>query len=545
MKKYTIGIDFGTLSARCVLVDCDDGKEIATHTYNYPHAVMDEALPCGKRLPPLFALQHPADYIEAFENAVKSTVLKSGVDKSDIKGLCIDFTASTVLPIDKNGMPLCFLEKYKSEPHAYVKLWKHHAAQPEANEINSLAEKMGESWLAVYGGKTSSEWIWPKILETAKKAPEVYRDADMFLEAGDWLSYQITGNKKHSLPFTAYKSLWNENNGYPSNEYFKNLHPSLDGVIGTKISESISKVGEKFGLLNEYGSKLTGLPIGLPVATTMPDAHVSMSALNITKEGELIIIIGTSSCHIVHSKEEKSVSGICGYVKGGVIPDIYTYEAGQSGVGDIFDWFVKNNLPYNYFKEAEERKINPHALLREKASRLKAGESGLITLDWLNGNRSTLDDGELSGLILGLTLRTKPEEIYRAFLESTAFGTKVIIDNFEEKGIRVDSIKICGGIALKDELLMQIYADVTGRTLQISGTAQAGALGSAIYAAVAGDVYENIETAAEKMSAPFVKTYIPSEESHKAYAELYQEYKKLYNYFGKGENTVMKKLMGK
>ena len=543
MAKYVIGIDFGTLSGRCLLVDVNTGAAVGESVMDYPHAVIDESLPSGKKLPPSFALQHPEDYLEVLRATVPDVLSKSGVGAEDVVGLGIDFTACTVLPIDANGVPLCMHEAFLDEPHAYVKLWKHHAAQPEADEINALAAKRGEDWLSIYGGKVSCEWALPKILQTLRKAPEVYHSTHRFIEAGDWLSWMLTGEETHSAPFAGYKGLWNAETGYPSNAFMKALDSRLDGIVGTKLSERVLGVDKIAGYIHEGGAALTGLRVGTPVSLPMIDAHAAMPALNITDDGDLMLIVGTSACHILNSKEGKSVEGICGYVKDGVIPGLYTYEAGQAGVGDIFDWFVKSCVPARYTEEALERGIGIHKLLREKASRLRVGESRLLALDWWNGNRSVLVNSNLSGMILGMTLGTKPEEIYRALIEATAYGLKVIVEQYEKSGIGINSICAAGGIAQKDEMMMQIYADVLGREIRIAGSTQAGALGSAIYASVAAGVYTDVKTAASRLSMPDAKTYQPIPENARAYEILYREYKKLHDYFGK-ENPVMETLRG-
>ena len=541
MSRYVIGIDYGTLSGRCVLVDVNSGEEIAESVLNYAHAVMDETLPNGEKLPSSFALQHPEDYLDVLRTTVPDVLSKAGISAEDVIGLGIDFTACTVLPMDEKGTPLCMKDEFKDNKHSYVKLWKHHAAQPEADEINELAAKRGEPWLPIYGGKVSCEWALPKILETLRKAPEVYDNTYRFIEAADWLSLMLTGEETHSAPFAGYKGLWNAETGYPSNDFMTALDPRLDGIVGTKLSEKVLGMDKKAGYINESGAALTGLNIGTPVSLPMIDAHAAMPALNITDDGDLMLIVGTSSCHILNSKEVKSVEGICGYVKDGVVPGLYTYEAGQAGVGDIFDWFVKNCVPAGYAEEAREKGISIHKLLREKASKLSVGESGLLALDWWNGNRSVLVNSNLTGMILGMTLGTKPEEIYRALIEATAFGLKVIVEQYENSGISINSICAAGGIAQKDEMMMQIYADVLDREIRIAGSTQAGALGSAIYASVAAGAYADLKAAAEKLSKPDAKTYAPIAENAMAYKRLYGEYKTLHDYFGK-ENKVMERL---
>jgi len=376
-------------------------------------------------------------------------------------------------------------------------------------------------------------------LQVLREAPEIYAAADRFIEAADWLSLMLTDTETHSAVFAGYKGLWNAESGYPSDDFMTALDKRLHGIVGTKLSEKVLGMDQTAGVLSANGAALTGLLEGTPLSLPMIDAHAAMPALNITGDGDLMMIVGTSTCHILNAAEGKNVAGICGYVKDGVIPGMYTYEAGQAAVGDVFDWFVKNGVPAAYEKEALEKGINIHKLLREKASKLKVGESRLLALDWLNGNRSILVNAHLTGLILGLTLQTKPEEIYRALIEATAYGTRVIVEQYEQNGIHLHSICAAGGIAQKDEMMMQIYADVLGREIRIAGSTQAGALGSAIYASVAAGVYPNVKVAAEKLAKPDLKVYVPNRENHEIYSKLYAEYKKLHDYFGKNGSDVM------
>ena len=544
MKKYTIGIDFGTLSGRCVVVDCENGRELAEAVCEYPHAVMDTRLPSGKKLPAHYALQHPADYLLVLKTAVPAAVKKAGIAPEEVAGIGIDFTACTILPVDAEGTPLCLRPEYEDEPHAYVKLWKHHAAQPEADAINALAEAREEKWLANYGGKLSSEWMLPKVLEILRQAPEVYAHTARFMEAADWVISTLVGEEVLGNSFAGYKALYFEGD-YPSNEFMAALDKGLDGIVGTKLSRKIKDFSGPAGKLCPRGAELTGLPAGIPVAIPQIDAHAAMPALQITGPGELMLIMGTSACLIVNAETGDPVKGVSGCVKDGVIPGLYTYEAGQAAVGDIFDWFVKNQVPADYQKEAESRGISVHALLTEKAEKLAVGESGLLALDWFNGNRSVLDDSALSGLILGMTLRTKPEDIYRALLESTAFGAKMIVDTMAQSRVNIKTLKVAGGIAHKNALLMQIYADVLGCEILLCQSTQAGALGSAIYAAAAAGVYPDIPAAAKAMGSPVLKTYTPDAANQKAYEKLYADYVNLYDYFGRGGNDVMKRLLGK
>lgn len=545
-KKYSIGVDYGTQSGRAVLADVASGEVIAQHTKVYTHGVMDEFLPDGTKLLPDWALEHPADYIEVLEVTVPAVLRESGVDPKDVVGLAIDFTACTMLPVDKEGTPLCFHEELKSVPHAWLKLWKHHAAQAQANKLNETARERGEEFLSRYGGKISSEWMIPKIMQILDEAPEIYDKADRFMEATDWVTMQMTGAEVRNSCTAGYKALWHKQKGYPSKDFFKALDPRLKNVVEDKLSTDIHSLGEKAGELTEEFAAKIGLLPGTAIGVANVDAHVSLPAVGITEPGKMLMIIGTSTCDILMGKEEKMVPGMCGVVEDGVLPGFYGYEAGQSCVGDHFEWFVENCVPASYYKEAEEKGVNIHQLLTEKASKLKVGESGLLALDWWNGNRSVLVDVDLTGLMLGMTLTTKPEEMYRALIEATAFGKNIIIENFEASGVPIDELYACGGISKKNSMMMQIYADVTNKEIFIGASDQTPALGSAMFGAVAAGKekggYDSIFEAAKIMGKVEERTYKPIPENVAAYRKLYEEFKQLHDYFGRGANDVMKRL---
>lgn len=450
MKKYSIGIDYGTLSARAILVDVENGKEKASAEFVYPHAVMDKTLEDGTIVENKSAFQNPQDYLDALAYTISAVLKESDVKIEDVVGIGVDFTSCTVLPVDEKGVPLCFYDEFKSEPHAYVKLWKHHSAQKEADEITKKAIGNHEKWLDSYGGRVSSEWLFPKILETLRKAPEVYEKAFRFVEAGDWITWMLTGENVCSSCMAGYKGMWNKNTGYPSKDFFKMIAPEFENIVGEKLSTNIKATGTKAGEINEFASKLTGLNVGTAVAVPIIDAHSALPAAGIAESGKLMLIIGTSTCHIVMDKEEKPVFGICGMVKDGIIPGLVAYEAGQAAVGDIFDWFIKNNVPYSYVEDAKNENKSIFAYLTEKAERLEVGESGLVALDWWNGNRTPYADFDLKGAIIGYTLQTKPEEIYRALIEATAFGTKSIVDLYEDNGVEINEIYATGGISQKN-----------------------------------------------------------------------------------------------
>ncbi len=548
-RKFAIGVDFGTESGRAVLVDVSNGKELATKVYKYSHGVIDEALPVdGKlvRLEPDWALQDPEDYIRTFKRSIPAVLRQSGVDPADVIGVGIDFTACTMLPTLADGRPLCTLPEYRRKPHAWVKLWKHHAAQPEADRINATARKLGEPWLDRYGGKISSEWFFSKALQILDEAPEIYVAADRLLEAADWVVWQLTGVETRNSCTAGYKAMWSKRDGFPKNTYFAVLDPRLERVIDQKMSRTIVPIGQRAGGLTPQAAKWTGLAPGTAVAVANVDAHVSVPAASVTATGRMVAIMGTSICHMVLGDTEQLVPGICGYVEDGIIPGLFGFEAGQSGVGDIFAWLVDNAVPPAYYAAARNRKVDLHTLLELEAAKLKPGESGLLALDWWNGNRSVLVDVDLTGLLVGATLATKAPEMYRALIEATAFGTRVIVEAFDQNGVPVNEIVTCGGLPEKNRLLMQTYADVTGRELKVTASQQTPALGSAMFGAVAaGEAaggYASIFDAAPKMARLKKEAFRPNPAARSVYDQLYGEYLTLHDYFGRGANDVMKRL---
>ena len=545
--KYAIGIDFGTESARAVLVDLSDGSELAEAVYAYADGVIDERLPgTDIRLEPDWALQNPQDYVRSVQQTVPQVLSAAGVSGEDVIGLGIDFTACTMLPTKADGTPLCALDEYRHEPHAWVKLWKHHAAQPEADRVNRVARERKETWLSRYGGKISSEWFIPKALQILNDAPAIYDAADRLIEAADWIVWQLTGVETRNSCTAGYKAIWSKQEGFPSPDYFEALHPRLRNIVGERMSETILPLGARAGGLTPAMAQATGLRPGTAVAVANVDAHVAVPAAQVTDVGTMVMIMGTSTCHMVLGNEQRIVPGMCGVVEDGILPGLFGYEAGQSCVGDHFAWFVDNCVPADYAREAKDSGLNLHQLLEQKASALRPGESGLLALDWWNGNRSVLVDVDLTGLLLGATLATKPEEIYRALIEATAYGTRVIIEAFESHGVPVNNIVAAGGLPERNRLLMQIYADVTGREFKIIGTQQAGALGSAMHGAVAAGAatggYDDIVQAAQFMGKLKDERYTPIPENVAVYNRLYTEYQRLHDYFGRGANDVMKRL---
>ena len=546
MAKYALGIDFGTLSARALIAEIGTGREVATAVMDYPHGVLDRALPNGAPLPPDWALQHPGDYLTCLARVVPEAMAQAGIDARDIVGVGIDATCSTLIPVDKGDTPLCMLPGLEGEKHAYAKLWKHHGCQKQADKMTEIARARGEKFLARYGGKVSSEWSFPKIWETLEDAPDIYARTDHFIDTADWIVYKLTGVKAASSCIAGYKAFWSEREGYPSEDFFRALNPRLEHVVAEKLVTSVRPVCTRAGFLTADGAALTGLRAGTAVAVGHSDAHVALPGAGITQPGRLLMIMGTSGCHIVLGEGIRDVPGICGAVENGTVPGFTSYEAGQCCLGDHFNWFVQTCAPESYAQEAHARGIDLHRLLTEKAARLAPGESGLLALDWWNGNRSVLVDAELSGLMLGMTLTTRPEEIYRALIEATAYGTRLILENFEANGVPLSELVACGGIAQKNAFLMQLYADVLGRPISVARSTQTTAMGSAVMGAVAAGRaaggYDDVETAAAEMGGVRAAVYQPDAAAHAAYDALYAEYVRLHDWFGRGGNDVMKRL---
>jgi len=547
-EKYTIGLDFGTLSGRALLVRVSDGKEMSSAVMEYPHAVMDEYLitPGGKmKLPPNWALQHPGDYLQVLETIVKKVLSDCKVDPEDVIGVGVDFTTCTLLPVFEDGQPLCCTPEFENDPNAYVKLWKHHASQKYADMLNAKAAERNESWLEDYGGKISAEWMFPKIWQTLAEAPEIYDSAAHFIDAGDWIVWQLTGNHTRNSCMAGYKGIYGEN-GYPSREFFASLDPRLENVVEDKLNAPVIPVGSCAGYITEKAAALTGLKPGTVVTSANADAHCAAPAVKVTTPGKMFIIMGTSACHMLVYDQLVKVPGICGVVKDGMIPGLYGYEAGQGCCGDHFAWFCDNFTTAEIALEAEKRGLAPIKIFVERMAQIKPGESGLVALDWWNGNRCPLVDYDLSGTVVGMTLATKPEEIFRALVEATAYGTRMIIENFRNHGVPVNEIVASGGIAKKDPVTMQIYADVLGMEIRIAGSSQGPALGSAIFAASAAGKerggYDHIIEASEIMGSLSDNVYRPIPENTAVYDRLYREYRILSDYFG-GENNAMKRLL--
>lgn len=542
-KSYVIGIDFGTLSARAVLVNARNGQELATAVSPYKSGVLEDRLPGSKTsLKPKSALQDPADYLAALEETIPALLRKSKVRAGQVAAIGTDFTSCTVLPVKSDGTPLCFDHRHRKNPHAWVKLWKHHATQPEADAINALGAKRREQFLSAYGGKYSSEWFFSKVLETIRDAPEIYKATDFFCEAGDWIVWQLCGKQTRNVSAAGFKGMRVHRQGkdwtYPTPEFFSKLHRGLKDVISEKLGGPAIPLGAQAGALTEEMARRLKLEPGLPVATGNIDAHAGVPACGVTRPGTLVMIMGTSTCHLLMNDRRIEAEGICGVVEDGLVPGYWAYEAGQSGVGDAFAWYVDHAGP----ESSGANSPHLHKVLSERAGTLRPGESGLLALDWWNGNRSILADADLTGVLLGATIHTRPPEIYRALIEGTAFGTRKIVEAFVSKGVPITGIVASGGLAQKNPVLMQIYADVLQRPIKIAAAEQTSALGAAMWASVAGGLHEDIHRAAKKMVRPPRAIFNPSRNHRKVYDRLYEQYSRLHDFFGREPHSPMKRL---
>ncbi|RSN13490.1 ribulokinase [Streptomyces sp. WAC 05977] len=540
-EPLVVGVDFGTLSGRAVVVRVRDGAELGSAVSEYRHGVIDRILPeTGHGLPPDWALQVPSDYVDVLRTAVPEAIRAAGADPADVIGIGTDFTACTMVPTTAEGTPLCELPEFAGNPHAYVKLWRHHSAQPQADRINELARKRGESWLPRYGGLISSEWEFAKALEVFEEAPEVYDRMRHWVELADWIVWQLTGTYVRNACTAGYKGIL-QDGSYPSAEFLEELATGFGSFVDDKLVHPLGALGAKAGSLSARAAEWTGLPEGIAVAVGNVDAHVTAPAVQAVEPGQMVAIMGTSTCHVMNGAELREVPGMCGVVDGGIVSGKWGYEAGQSGVGDIFAWFVEHGVPASYVDDAREAGISVHELLTRLAATQEIGEHGLVALDWHSGNRSVLVDHELSGVVVGQTLATRAEDTYRALLEATAFGTRTIIETFDRAGVPVTELIVAGGL-VKNPLLMQIYADVTNLPLSVAGSAQSPALGSAIHAAVAAGAHADVPAAALAMGSVRRAVHRPIPENVKAYNDLYAEYAALHDYFGRGANDVMHRL---
>ena len=546
LSKYTLGIDYGTLSARTVLMNCEDGSVAASATKAYPHAVMDRNLPDGTSLPAAWALEDAEDYVLALKETVRKVMKDSGVPKEDVIGLSIDFTSCTVVAADDQKRALSSLEEFRNRPHAYTKLWKHHGAQAQADEINDLLTRKGLIDEPRYGGAISPELLLPKVLQVLREDPEIYQTAYVFLEAGDWLTWNLTGELRRSGNMAAYKAMWTPEEGYIPKEILLELDPGLENLIEEKLRGEICPAGGCIGYLTKEWADQLGLVPQIAVGASIIDSHAGMPGSGICQKGQMMLVLGTSSVELLLSDQPYASNGVVGAVRGAIMPGYYSLEAGIAAIGDMYGWFADGFVPVDYAKETEAKGQNIHQLLSEKADALKPGASGLLALDWWNGNKTPYVNGDLSGVLVGLTLQTKPEEIYRALIEATAFGTRMIMEEFMKSGAKVDEVIVSGGIPEKNPLVLRIFTDVLNRPVKVSASDQTAALGSAMYAAAAAGKetggYDSVADAARALAKLKDEVYLPDAEHAKTYDRLFGLYRELAACFDPKKMRVLTEL---
>ncbi|EDY18371.1 carbohydrate kinase FGGY [Chthoniobacter flavus Ellin428] len=522
--RLTLGLDFGTESVRALLVDLR-GREHASAVAKYQHGQIIETLPGSpKKLPPLYALQHPQDWIDSAARATRRALRTAGAKATDVIGLGVDFTSCTMLPALRDGTPLCLVERFAREPLAWPKLWKHHGAQAQTERINRVARERGENFLARYGGAIGLEWFFPKMLETLEHAPRVFKAAEVWLEAGDWFVWQLVGGDATTLPRSTcqagYKGMWSADGGYPSEDFLRALHPDFTRVVKDKMPGRLLAPGVSAGGLSVAMAKRLGLREGTPVSAAIIDAHAGVPGAGAAEPGTFVMVLGTSSCHMLNSVEERFVPGVAGIVRDGILPGFVGYETGQAAVGDAFDWLRRL---------AGQRDLR---LLSQQAAALAPGADGVLCLDWLNGCRTPLMDGSLTGAFTGLTLHHTPAHLYRALLEASAFGVRWIVDLLREHGVPVNRFVATGGLPHHNPLVVEVYADVLGAPITVHPCKNGPALGAAILGALAAGAFPSPNAAIRAMATARSASVVKPQRSHRsAYDELYIRYRELASHF--------------
>ena len=528
-RECAIGADFGTESGRVLVLDARSGEELGVSIVPYPSAVIDRTLPStGERLPPDWALQDPDDWVKVLEDGIPAAVADAGVQAGEVVGLGVDFTSCTVLPVTEDGTPLCRLDQFRERRHAWPKLWKHHAAQPVADRLNEVALERGEPFLERYGGRISSEWYFPKLIEVWSEDREVYDTCAAFIEATDWIIWHLTGRQVRQSATAGYKAMWSPAEGLPPTAYFEACYPGFSNP-GEKLGTEFVPLGTKAGTLTPERAARVGLTEDVAVAVGNVDAWVSVPGAGVTSPATFVTVIGTSTCSMIVSPDEVRLPGITGVVRDGILPGLYGYEAGQAAVGDMLAWFVRTL----------DGDRDTYAQLEAEAAKLGPGETGLVALDWFNGNRSILADADLTGAIFGLTLHSSPAEIYRALLEAIAFGNRRIIDNFTEHGLELSEIVAVGGIAERSPLTMQLIADTSGMTVHVPAWREIPARGAALFGAVAAAIYDDIDAAIAATRPSSARTYTPDPAAKAVYDRVYAIYRTLYETLGRSDVTLL------
>lgn len=541
-QAYAIGVDFGTASARTLLLDLRSGDELALCELAYPHGVIADMLPdTGERLPVDWALHEPADYTDVLERGISTVLAQAPGAAPHVVGIGVDATSCTVLPVTGKGVPLCDLAEWRSRPHAWAKLWKHHAAQPVATRLNEVAAERNEPFLARYGGRISSEWYFPKLIEIWLEDRQIYDFSARFVEVTDWVVWQLSGHERRSSCPAAYKALWSEAGGTPGADFFQAAYPGFSHPR-EKLGEVFFPLGTSAGYLRGDLANRLRLPTDVAVAVGNVDSFVSFPGAGAEGSGTYVMVIGTSICDMVVHHQEIALAGITGVAKDGILPGLYGYEAGQPAVGDMLGWFGDNLAPSG--GSGPVGGLLPG--LERAAAALAPAQTGLVALDWWNGNRSVLADADLSGVLVGLTLQTSAVDIYRALLESIAFGNKAILDNFSDGGLQLREIVACGGVAEKSPLLLQLIADVSGLPVKVPASSQVPARGSALFGAVAAGPevggFARISDAARALQPRVGHIYAPDPNATAAYGPVYRIWKDLHDTLGRAQAAWLHEL---
>lgn len=531
MTQYSLGFDFGSLSVRGLLVNIQTGEQVQSAEWKYRHGIFSDHLPDGTKLPPQFALQDPQDYLEGIQQCSKELLKRSGIDAREVVAIGLDSTASTIIPVDAAGRPLCEYEEFRSNPHAWLKLWKHHGAVAQSESFAEAARQSNPQWFQKCGGIISSEWFLPKAFEIAEQAPQVYERADSILEVIDWIANILTDAHHRSEAIAACNCCYSREFEYPSNNLVRQAFPVADQMFKEKFREDRIMLGEKTGNLSAHGAALLGLQKGTTVAVPTVDSHACVCGTGACLPGDLTYICGTSAVEILLSDSEVSIPGVHINARDASIPGLFSLGVGQSCVGDVFSWFVSNCVPPDYFKDAKIANVDIFSFLGEKAKALGAGKSGLIALDWWNGVRTPFFRFDLSGALFGLSIRTRPEHIWLALLESHAFNVRKSIDRLTSNGHPVNRIFATGGIPRKNPVLIQILADVLQKEIHICKGEQLAALGSAIMGAAAIGK-DDFRTVHERMHSKTDKTFYPNEQNKEIYNKLFTAYDELSDRFG-------------
>lgn len=545
-SKYVLGFDYGTLSCRIIAADLSSGNVIYTKSCDYPSGVISGELPCGQKLmSDNWFLQDASDYLFVCRKLIEDMFSLTDITSNDILALGIDFTNCTVVAVDKSGKPMSENEEYRSNPHSWVKLWKHHAAQKYASLIEEYMLRENVEWFSEYGRNVSSEWFFPKLMQVYCEDEEMFSSTDVYMDATDYMVYALTGNIVRSSAILGVNAFYSEERGFPSEEFFNKLCPGFGTALRGKLRGEIKPVGTSAGYLTQDMAKYLGLSSDTVVSVGHGDSEVASCGLGVHKSGSMIMAMGTSTCYQMLYHEKKVFDGLCAVVKDGMIPGFYAYETGQPAVGDVFAWFAENLASYEYKKEAEEKNISLLGLLNDKAQKLKAGQSGLVALDWLNGNRSVLMDYDLSGMVVGMNLQTKCEEVYRAFVEATAFNARRIFDSHEKAGVHISEVYGAGGLPLKSSFIMQVYADILNKEIIVPQIENSASLGACVCAAVAlgseNGGFDSFEDAQKALVKGKIVKYKPIEENVVLYDKLYEIYCKVHDYFGK-QSEIMHEL---